>query len=111
MFDARDLERIVYAIADANEIETASFLLVRNVGAHQRPYACGIHIGNVGEVDDEGTRTAGAHFGLKVEQRRDEERPAETQDALSVFRARQILNNQGLLWHGAMLVRVWQIDC
>lgn len=33
---ARDLQGIVYAIADANQIKTASLFLMRHIGAHQR---------------------------------------------------------------------------
>src|SRR5580700_5035719 len=67
VFHARDLECIVYPIADTDKHETAPVFLVRHVSTYQRPDSGRIYVGHAGEVDDQGTGIVRAHFGLKVE--------------------------------------------
>ena len=101
--DASDLERVLNPLAHSDQIQAAAILLVGNVCAHQRADSGRIHVGHVGEIQNEGARCIGANLGLKVEECGKDERPGKTQNALSMLWAREIFNDEGLLWHRGIL--------
>jgi hypothetical protein len=104
VLNAGDLKSVVYPLADAYESKATAVFLVSHIGTHQRADASGIYVRNFAEIDDERAGIVRANFGLKVEQRRHDQRSAKQQDVLSVLGAGKILNDQGLGRHCPILI-------
>src|SRR5271170_1504676 len=85
MLHPSDLKCAVHSITNSNKCQCPSILLMSDVGAHQRTDAGRVHIRNVREVYDEGAGIVRAHLGLKVEQRRDQQRTAKAQNTLPML--------------------------
>ncbi len=94
----------MHPIADADERETAPVLLMSHIRPHHRTDAGGIRVGNVAEVDNQETGIVSAHFGLEIEQSRDDQRPAKAEDSLSSFRPGNIFDDKGIRRHYEILV-------
>ena len=96
MFHARDLKRAVHSIRNPNQGQCPPIFLMSYIGTHHRTDAGGIHVRNVSEVDDEGTRIVCPYFALEVEQVRNQQRSAEAQDSLARLWTGDILNHKGV---------------
>jgi len=76
---------------------------VGDVGAHKSADPGGIHIGDLAEIQHQGLGIIGADPGLEIEEGGKDERPSETQNALPVFCAGNIFDDERLLWHREIL--------
>src|SRR5216683_3434029 len=85
LFDAGDLERVLNPLADADQVQPAAVLLVSDVCAHQDADSGRINVGDVGEIQHERLGRIGTDLGLKIEEGGKNQRPGETQNALSIL--------------------------
>src|SRR5450432_671000 len=107
LFHPGYLHRVAYALRDANQGQTAAFLLMRNVSADQGSDSGGINVRNLGQVENQVGRSAAAHQGLKLEEIREQDRPAQADNARTAVRVRHVFDLQGLLRHCDIVLR----DC
>ncbi len=84
--------------------QTAAILLVSDVRAYHGANTRRIHIRDIAEIQHQYPRSIGANFRLKLEQATHGERPGEAQNALSIFWACNIFDDERVLWHREILV-------
>ena len=76
-----------------------------------RPDAGRIHIGDVGEIDDQRARSVGAHRCLKREHGGHDQCSVEAKNALSRLRSGLVFDMQALLGHGGDINACVTLDC
>ena len=94
----------MHALADSDEVQAPSALLMGGVGAHQRTDPGGVDIGDIGKIQKKGLGIVGPDPGLKVEQVANDERPGKAQNTLSFLGAHEIFDDKRLLCHRKILV-------
>jgi len=96
LFDPSDAERVVDAFADAHQRKASSALLAGDVRSNQRADSCRIHIGDVGEINDQRAGGVGTHHGLELEHRGHDQCSVKAENALSLLGSRLVFNAKGL---------------
>src|SRR6478752_1859269 len=93
-----NLQSVLDSFVHSDKKQTAPILLVSDVRAYHGANASRIHIRDVAEIQHQYPRSIGANFRLKLEQATHGERPGEAQNALSIFWACNVFDDERVLW-------------
>jgi hypothetical protein len=86
----------VDALADTYQRETSPALLAGDVRPYESADSCRIHIGDVGEINDQDAGGVGTHHGLELEHRGHDQRSVQAENALSWLGSGLVFNAKGL---------------
>jgi hypothetical protein len=111
LLDVSDLERIVDAVTHTHQRQASSAVLARDVGSHKCSDASRIHIGDVGEIDNQRTRGVGAHCGLKAKYSGHDQRAVEAKNSLARLASGLVINAKSLLRHGGDINACVILNC
>lgn len=103
VLDASDAECIPNSLADADQIQAATFFLAVDMCTYQRTDPGRIHVRDVGEIQHECAGSIAADLGLKIGKGGENQGPGETQNALSLFWTGEIFDDERLLGHREIL--------
>ena len=104
-FHPGHLQGIANPFIDCQQDQVATFFLMSDECAYERPYASRIDIGNSGEIENEGFRAVGSHHSLKFKQIGHQDRSREAQKALPWLWSGQIFSRETFFWHASKITK------
>jgi hypothetical protein len=91
------LQRGVNSVADTDQGERATLLVVRDVGTNQRSDSGGVDIRNGGEIENQRVCIFGANGGLELKQRSEHDGALQAENSLAGLDTVEIVDGKRLL--------------
>src|ERR1700722_2634824 len=103
LLDASDTQGVMHALAHANQRQLSSRMLPSDIGADQSADPRRIHVGHVGEIDNQTSRLICPHGRLEIEYGGQNQSAGKCQNPVSSLASRLIVDPKRVFRHPKIL--------